>query len=73
MDNIPTYYNGLIKELKEQFNHLQARWNQLYTQRRYAIHAKKTKRVEELTSQMMDISKKKTAIHEKLEQFAAKR
>ena len=73
MDTIPTYYIGLIKKLKEEFNHLQARWNQLYTQRRYAIHAKKADRVEEITAQMLAITKQQTAIHEKLERLAAKR
>ncbi len=73
MDTIPTYYIGLIKELKNQHNHLQWRWNQLYTQRRNAIHAKKADRVEEITAQMIEISKKKTAIHEKLERYAAQR
>ena len=73
MDTIPTYYIGLIKELEEQFNHLQARWNQLYTQRRYAFHTSQKDRVEEITAQMLEISKKKMALREKLEKWSAKR
>ena len=73
MDTIPTYYIGLIKELEEQFNHLQARWNQLYTQRRYAFHTSRKDRVEEITAQMLEISKKNMALREKMEQWENKR
>ena len=73
MDTIPNYYVGLIKELQLQYNHLQERWYQLYTQRLYAIHAKKSARAEEIKTQMIEITKKKTAIQNKLEQYAAKR
>ncbi len=73
MDTIPTYYIDLIKQQKEEFNRLQARWNQIYTQRRYAIKAGKVERSDELYSQMMVITKRQTVIHEKLEQWESKR
>jgi len=73
MDTIPTYYIDLIKQQKEEFNRLQARWNQINIQRLNAIQAGKAERSDELYAQMVAITKKQTVIHEKLEQWESKR
>jgi len=53
-ENMPTYYVKLIKQHSEEIRHLEARWNQMHTQRHNAINAGKPERAKEIEQKKKD-------------------
>ena len=72
MDNIPTYYAGLISQKQEELKHLKARWYQMHTQRNNALNAGKEERAEEIKAQMFENCMRRQALQEKIERWENK-
>lgn len=73
MDTIPTYYIGLINNGQEEIKHINARINQLCACLDFAEQNGNTDRIKEIKAQIAELAKKKMALLEKLEKWAAKR
>jgi DNA-binding FadR family transcriptional regulator len=70
-ENIPTYYAKLVKQHTEEIRHLEARWNQMHTQRHNAINAGKTDRAEEILAQMLENFKRQQSLQSKINSYVA--
>jgi len=73
MDTIPTYYIGLIKKGQREVEHITCRINQLCGCLDFAEQNGNTDRIKEIKVQIAELAKKKMALREKLEKWAAKR
>ena len=73
MNQIPTYYLGLIKKGQEEIKHINARINQLCGCLDFAEQKGNTDRIKEIKSQITELAKQKMALREKLEKLSAKR
>ncbi len=73
MDTIPTYYIGLIKKGQREVEHITCRINQLCGCLDFAEQNGNTDRIKEIKAQIAELAKKKMALLEKLEKWAAKR
>jgi len=73
MDTIPTYYIGLIKKGQREVEHITCRINQLCTCLDFAEQNGNTDRIKEIKAQITELAKKKMALREKLEKWAAQR
>ena len=73
MDTIPTYYIGLIKKGQQEVVHITCRINQLCGCLDFAEQNGNTDRIKEIKTQITELAKKKMALREKLEKWAAKR
>ena len=73
MDNIPTYYIGLIKKGQQEVEHITCRINQLCGCLDFAEQNGNTERIKEIKSQITELAKQKMALREKIEKWAAKR
>ena len=68
-ENMPTYYVKLVKQHSEEIRHLEARWNQMHTQRHNAINAGKSKRTKEIEAQMLENFKRQQSLQEKIDRY----
>ena len=73
MDTIPTYYIGLIKKGQREVEHITCRINQLCSCLDFAEQNGNTDRIKEIKTQITELAKKKMALREKLEKWAAQR
>jgi hypothetical protein len=68
-EGMPTYYVKLVKQHTEEIRHLNARWNQMYTQRHNAINAGKADRAEEINAQMLENFIRQRELQDKIDRY----
>ena len=73
MDNIPTYYIGLIKRGHREVEHITCRINQLCSCLDFAEQNGNTDRIKEIKVQITELAKKKMTLREKMERWENKR
>lgn len=70
MNQIPTYYLGLIRKGQEDITRIQCRINQLCGCLDFAKEAGNTDRIKEISAEITELAKKKMATREKIERYA---
>lgn len=70
MNQIPTYYLGLIKKGQEDITNIQCRINQLCSCLDFAEAFGNTDRIKEIKLEITQLAKKKMTTQEKIERYA---
>jgi hypothetical protein len=68
-EGMPTYYIKLVKQHSEEIRHLNARWDQMHTQRNNAISTGKEKRAEEIKTGMVENFKRQRVLQDKIDRY----